>query len=110
MLLDSTDLLAREKSPAQTWTGDSTTCATGSPTVYMQEGEPLSANQQRSSWVAEARAFPTIELWFHSLVRRHFGGTVKVRAGWTYTVGVATPDVGLAVHMGTRVYFVGDIM
>ena len=28
-------------------------------------------------WVAEARRFPAVELWFHSLVRGHFHGLLK---------------------------------
>ena len=32
------------------------------------------------AWVAEARSFPSVEPWFHHLVRTNFKGSLKVRA------------------------------
>ncbi len=48
------------------------------------------------AWVAEARSFPSVEPWFHHLVRTNFKGSLKVRG---VRVGLA---LALAAVLGTQ--------
>lgn len=42
-----------------------------------QQQESEQQEQEVPAWVREARQHATVELWFHSLVRRHFFGKLK---------------------------------
>jgi hypothetical protein len=47
-----------------------------------QQQQPQEQRQQQPpsvvpEWAAEARQHPTVEAWFHSLIRRHFFGRLK---------------------------------
>ena len=44
------------------------------PQTLEQGEQPPSAVPE---WAAEARQHPTVEAWFHSLIRRHFFGRLK---------------------------------
>lgn len=55
--------------------------AAGSQQQQAGSGQAREEQQAASAipeWAVEARRFPSVELWFHSLIRRHFrlmGGT-----------------------------------
>ncbi len=42
-----------------------------------QQGDKAAGEQQLPAWAEEAQKYPTVEEWFHSLVRAHFRGPLK---------------------------------
>ncbi|EFN58237.1 hypothetical protein CHLNCDRAFT_34378 [Chlorella variabilis] len=54
--------------------------AAGSQQQQAGSGQAREEQQAASAipeWAVEARRFPSVELWFHSLIRRHFRGPLK---------------------------------
>lgn len=68
--------------PADGGAGRSTQDAAGSASAGDVAAEVAGAGaapEGRAVWVVEARRHPTVEAWFHSLIRGHFKGNLKVR-------------------------------
>jgi hypothetical protein len=43
-----------------------------------QNGSSTEVNAAAADWAAEAQKYDTVEAWFHSLIRSHFKGSLKV--------------------------------
>jgi hypothetical protein len=46
--------------------------------VQQSNGSSMPAAAAAADWAADARKYETVEEWFHSLIRSHFKGTLKV--------------------------------
>ncbi|KAL4858499.1 hypothetical protein ACK3TF_001468 [Chlorella vulgaris] len=51
--------------------------AVNQQSVSQQQQASVAAGAVIPPWAAEARGFPSVKLWFHALIRRHFHGLFK---------------------------------
>ena len=64
---------------------ESAAAAVSRPTAQQEAGGSAAgapgsaaASEAAAPWMEDARQFPRVEQWFHSLVKRHFKGNLKV--------------------------------